>query len=67
MKKFWQFLDGNKTYITAGVMVALSVINRIFPEAMPEPFYEEIRGTLEFVLYGTVGHKVYKVINNQKK
>lgn len=67
MKRVWAFLDGNKTYITAGAMVLFSIAHRVFPEAIPDQFYNEIRGTLEYVLYGTVGHKVYKVFNNQKK
>ena len=56
-------LDGNKTYIVGGLLVILSISNHLFE--FPEDIYTTIRDILNYILYGTVGHKVVRMIKNK--
>jgi len=56
-------LDGNKTYIVGGLLVVLSIINNLFE--LPEDIYTTSREVLNYLLYGTVGHKLFRIIKNK--
>lgn len=54
-------IDGNKTYLVAGAMVLLSLAKHIFPD-IPDELYNTARDVLNYLLYGTVGHKLIRTI-----
>lgn len=56
-------LEGNKTYIVASLLVILSIVNHVFD--LPEDIYNTCRDMLNYLLYGTVGHKLIRTIKNK--
>lgn len=59
-------LDGNKTYFVAGAMVALSIFRHVFPDIIPADIYQTAQEALNYLLYGTVGHKLLKTVKQPK-
>lgn len=59
-------LDGNKTYFVAGAMVALSILRHIFPDLIPADIYQISQEVLNYLLYGTVGHKLLRTVKPPK-
>lgn len=63
--KWWKQVDGKKTYVTAIVLLILTVVKAIFADAIPQEAYDTIKRVLELLLYGSATHGIYKTIKNK--
>jgi len=60
IKNIWKKIDGNKTYISASSMLLLFLIKSMFPDFIPDESYTDIKKILEFLVYGSATHGIYK-------
>lgn len=66
IKKYWNIVDGKKTYIVAVLLATWTILKLILPNLLNEEGYYTIKSILEYLLYGTATHGIYKTINKNK-
>ena len=61
MKKIWNWLNGKKTIIGAGLSLGVSVIGWVAPNLLPTDIINAIKDLSAILIGGGLAHKAIKV------